>query len=51
MRDNGIQFINITDPYNPLPIHSIAHGDAGYSLGGPGILPLELWMEYHTSLC
>ena len=34
-RDNGIQFINITDPYNPLPIHSIAHEDAGYSLYGP----------------
>ena len=33
--DNGIQFINITDPYNPLPISSIAHEDAGYSLGGP----------------
>ena len=34
-RDNGIQFINITDPYHPLPIHSIAHEDVGYYLNGP----------------
>ena len=33
--DDGIQFINITDPYHPLPIHSIDHGDVGYYLNGP----------------
>ena len=40
--DNGIQFINITDPYNPLPMHSIAHEDVGYSLGGPQDIAIRI---------
>ena len=40
--DDGIQFINITDPYNPLPMHSIAHGDVGYSLGGPRDIAIRI---------
>ena len=41
-RDNGTQFIDITDPYNPLPIHSIDHGDAGYYLYGPGDVDIRI---------
>ena len=33
--DDGVQFINITDPYTPLPIHSVTTEDAGYSFDKP----------------
>ena len=35
LNDDGVQFINITDPYTPLPIHSVTTEDAGYSFDKP----------------
>ena len=29
--DNGIQIVNITDPYNPTPASAITHGNGGYT--------------------
>ena len=40
--DDGIQFINITDPYNPLPMHSITHEDVGYSTAGPQDIAIRI---------